>query len=197
MTSHPRKTEPSATPLWKPIHSPTVIIIAILPLHFNSTGTLHPQFNLSFLGYFFTLLQPYNRITCHSGEYTETWKSSHVLNVLTRHLPRKWGKPQKPWPDSNAVYNSHLQSTSQENYYSISMLSKSDTELCNKSVPEIFWHGYLPREDAKTTPKPIANGPPILRNLSLGAQTATADRPPTTPAVYLWNKFTLWYNHFP
>lgn len=40
------------------------------------------------------------------------------------------------------------------------------------------------KEEANTTPSPIANGPPIIRNLSLGAQTATVDRPPTTPAVY-------------
>jgi len=65
------------------------------------------------------------------------------------------------------------------------MLSQSDREISNKSVLEIYLNGYLPRDDAKTTPKPIANGPPILRNLSLGAQTATADSPPTTPAVYL------------
>lgn len=40
------------------------------------------------------------------------------------------------------------------------------------------------KEEANTTPKPIAKGPPIYRNLSLGAQTATVDNPPTTPAVY-------------
>ena len=36
----------------------------------------------------------------------------------------------------------------------------------------------------KTTPRPIARGAPQLRNLSLGAQTATVERPPTIPAVY-------------
>merc|ERR1719445_253090 len=30
----------------------------------------------------------------------------------------------------------------------------------------------------------MARGPPMLRNLSLGAQTATVERPPTMPAVY-------------
>ena len=30
----------------------------------------------------------------------------------------------------------------------------------------------------------MANGPPIYRNLSLGAVTATVVNPPTTPAVY-------------
>ena len=40
-------------------------------------------------------------------------------------------------------------------------------------------------EAQKTTPNPMARGPPILRNFSLGAHTATVDRPPTTPAVYL------------
>lgn len=39
-------------------------------------------------------------------------------------------------------------------------------------------------EEAKTTPKPTASGPPILRNFSLGAHIATVDRPPTMPAVY-------------
>ena len=39
-------------------------------------------------------------------------------------------------------------------------------------------------EEAKTTPKPTANGPPILRNFSLGAHMATVDSPPTMPAVY-------------
>merc|ERR1719167_47287 len=30
----------------------------------------------------------------------------------------------------------------------------------------------------------MAKGPPHVRNLSLGAQAATVDRPPTIPAVY-------------
>merc|ERR550517_1233047 len=30
----------------------------------------------------------------------------------------------------------------------------------------------------------MARGAPQLRNLSLGAQTATVERPPTIPAVY-------------
>merc|ERR1712012_57139 len=38
--------------------------------------------------------------------------------------------------------------------------------------------------DAKTTPNPIARGPPMYRNLSLGAVRATVDNPPTIPAVY-------------
>ena len=46
----------------------------------------------------------------------------------------------------------------------------------------------LPRDAAKTAPKPMAKGPPMFKNLSLGAQTATADRPPTIPAVYLFLK---------
>ena len=43
----------------------------------------------------------------------------------------------------------------------------------------------LPMDAAKTAPKPIANGPPIFKNFSLGAHTATVDKPPTIPAVYL------------
>lgn len=43
----------------------------------------------------------------------------------------------------------------------------------------------LPMDAAKTAPKPIAKGPPMFKNFSLGAQTATVDRPPTIPAVYL------------
>ena len=39
-------------------------------------------------------------------------------------------------------------------------------------------------EDMNTTPKPMAKGPPMYKNLSLGAVTATVDRPPTIPAVY-------------
>lgn len=42
-----------------------------------------------------------------------------------------------------------------------------------------------PNDAAKTNPRPIANGPLIYKNLSLGAQTATVDKPPTIPAVYL------------
>lgn len=42
-----------------------------------------------------------------------------------------------------------------------------------------------PMEAAKTPPNPIAKGPPMYKNLSLGAQTATVERPPTIPAVYL------------
>ena len=38
---------------------------------------------------------------------------------------------------------------------------------------------------AKTAPKPIAKGPPMFKNFSLGAHTATVDKPPTIPAVYL------------
>ena len=34
---------------------------------------------------------------------------------------------------------------------------------------------------ANTTPSPIANGPPMYKNLSFGAQTATVDSPPTIP----------------
>jgi hypothetical protein len=41
-----------------------------------------------------------------------------------------------------------------------------------------------PRLAQKTTPRPMANGPPQVRNLSLGAQAATVERPPTMPAVY-------------
>lgn len=43
---------------------------------------------------------------------------------------------------------------------------------------------YSPREEANTTPKPTANGPPMFKNFSLGAHMATVDRPPTMPAVY-------------
>lgn len=39
-------------------------------------------------------------------------------------------------------------------------------------------------DDANTTPSPMASGPPMYRNWSLGAHTATVDRPPTMPAVY-------------
>ncbi len=39
-------------------------------------------------------------------------------------------------------------------------------------------------DDIKTTPRPIARGPPMYKNLSLGAVTAIVDKPPTTPAVY-------------
>ena len=39
-------------------------------------------------------------------------------------------------------------------------------------------------EDMKTTPNPMAKGPPIYKNLSLGAVIAIVDKPPTTPAVY-------------
>ena len=42
----------------------------------------------------------------------------------------------------------------------------------------------VPRLAQNTTPSPMARGPPQLRNLSLGAHTATVDRPPTIPAVY-------------
>ena len=35
----------------------------------------------------------------------------------------------------------------------------------------------IPNEDAKTTPKPMANGPPMDKNFSLGAQAATVDKP--------------------
>ena len=39
-------------------------------------------------------------------------------------------------------------------------------------------------DDMKITPNPIASGPPMYKNLSLGAVAATVVRPPTTPAVY-------------
>ena len=39
-------------------------------------------------------------------------------------------------------------------------------------------------EDIKTTPNPMAKGPPMYKNLSLGAVIAIVDNPPTTPAVY-------------
>ena len=42
----------------------------------------------------------------------------------------------------------------------------------------------VPRLAQKTTPRPMASGPPQVRNLSLGAQAATVDSPPTMPAVY-------------
>lgn len=55
-----------------------------------------------------------------------------------------------------------------------------------------------PNDDAKTTPKPIANGPPIYKNRSFGAQTATVDKPPITPAVYLHFESPNYFNiqHF-
>ena len=37
---------------------------------------------------------------------------------------------------------------------------------------------------AKMTPNPMARGPPMYKNLSLGAVAATVERPPTMPAVY-------------
>lgn len=52
-------------------------------------------------------------------------------------------------------------------------------------LKEIVQVDLLPSEAAKTAPKPMANGPPMLRNFSLGAQTATVESPPTIPAVYL------------
>ena len=42
----------------------------------------------------------------------------------------------------------------------------------------------VPRLAQNTIPRPIARGPPQVRNLSLGAHTATVDNPPTIPAVY-------------
>lgn len=38
-------------------------------------------------------------------------------------------------------------------------------------------------EEAKTTPRPMARGPPMARNLSLGAHAAIVDKPPTMPPV--------------
>lgn len=43
---------------------------------------------------------------------------------------------------------------------------------------------HRPSDEAKTTPKPTASGPPMFRNFSLGAHMATVERPPTMPAVY-------------
>lgn len=42
----------------------------------------------------------------------------------------------------------------------------------------------LPTDDTKTTPKPIAKGPPQLMKRSDGAVTATSDKEPTIPPVY-------------
>ena len=42
----------------------------------------------------------------------------------------------------------------------------------------------VPRLAQNTIPRPIARGPPQVKNLSLGAHTATVDNPPTIPAVY-------------
>ena len=42
----------------------------------------------------------------------------------------------------------------------------------------------LPRLAQKTTPRPMARGPPQFKNLSLGAHMAVVERPPTIPAVY-------------
>lgn len=42
---------------------------------------------------------------------------------------------------------------------------------------------YKPNDEANTKPNPMANGPPIFRNFSLGAQTATSERLEMTPAV--------------
>jgi hypothetical protein len=64
------------------------------------------------------------------------------------------------------------------------MLSRSDTEISGNNQWLKFTE-VATYQDAKTTPKPTANGPPKMRNLSNGAQTATTDSPPTTPAVYL------------
>jgi len=49
----------------------------------------------------------------------------------------------------------------------------------------------LPKEAANTAPRPMAKGPPMVRNFSLGAQTATVERPPTIPVVYLNIKMIL------
>lgn len=53
-------------------------------------------------------------------------------------------------------------------------------------MPEHFRyrHSRLPREDAKTRPRPTPSGAPMFRNFSLGAHMATVERPPTMPAVY-------------
>ena len=61
-------------------------------------------------------------------------------------------------------------------------LTSADDDDLSFKVPR----DDIPMEAQKTTPKPMARGPPMLRNFSLGAQTATVERPPTTPAVYLW-----------
>lgn len=39
------------------------------------------------------------------------------------------------------------------------------------------------KDEAKTRPKPMANGPPIYKNLSFGAQVAIVDKPPAMPPV--------------
>ena len=46
---------------------------------------------------------------------------------------------------------------------------------------EVGGRNMVPILEANTTPKPIANGPPMYKNFSLGAQRATVDSPPTIP----------------
>ena len=41
----------------------------------------------------------------------------------------------------------------------------------------------LPRHAMQTPPRPIAKGPPHVRNLPSGAQAAVSDKAPTTPPV--------------
>ncbi len=58
--------------------------------------------------------------------------------------------------------------------------SKECFEIRN-NIPVVGATNAEPIEAATTTPRPMANGPAIIRNLSDGAHAATADKPPTMP----------------
>ncbi|CAG2056617.1 unnamed protein product, partial [Timema podura] len=56
--------------------------------------------------------------------------------------------------------------------------------VVNKYKHRVRKHpAHSPIEAANTAPKARASGPPMDKNLSLGAQTAKVDKPPTIPAL--------------
>ena len=110
------------------------------------------------------------------------------LNILTRHVLKVSKNTKKKTPDSDAICNNHLQSTRQKSYYYYA--SRSGTEISGNNLWLEFTEvATYQCKMQKSTPKPTAEGPPKLRSLSNGAQTATTDSPATTPAVYLKNKY--------
>ena len=111
----------------------------------------------------------------------------NIQHQFEKNIPCCW---TKHCSINNMFYYKHHRITS---YHLTSLI------VCQSAIVYLCWpqhwiipanilnvwpSSYSPREEAKTTPKPTASGPPMFRNFSLGAHMATVERPPTMPAVY-------------
>jgi len=141
--SYARRTESSATLLRK-------LKIPTAPLYNQMHST--PKVYLQFFDYFFTIFQPYKRITCHvkmvSIYNLEIAVMSH-LNILSRHVLKVGKNTQKNVQTAILFITITCKVQVRRATTTSSSQQIRHWKQWQQSVTGIYRSGYLPMQDAK------------------------------------------------